>query len=68
MPTASEEYLFDLRGYLRLENAVGDAHLEELNARLDTYLALEPAQWRGLGPFSWTIRAIRRSTACFDHP
>ena len=47
MPTASEEYLFDLRGYLRLENAVGDAHLEELNARLDTYLDLEPDQWRG---------------------
>ena len=26
MPTALEEYLFDLRGYLHLENAIDRAH------------------------------------------
>ena len=47
MPTPLEEYLFDLRGYLHLESAVGSAHLAELNALLGTYLDLEPDQWRG---------------------
>ena len=46
MPTPLEEYLFDLRGYLRLESAIGNAHLAELNSLLDTYLDLEPDQWR----------------------
>ena len=36
MPTALEEYLFDLRGYLNLENAIDRAHVAELNALLDT--------------------------------
>ena len=47
MPTALEEYLFDLRGYLHLQSAVDSAHVAELNARLDTYLDLEPGAWRG---------------------
>jgi hypothetical protein len=51
-PTEMEEYLFDLRGYLVLKNAVDKAHLEELNATLDTYLDLEPDNWRG-----WVYRA-----------
>ena len=42
MPIPLEEYLFDLRGYLRLESAIGNAHLAELNSLLDTYLDLEP--------------------------
>ena len=51
MPTALEEYLFDLRGYLHLENAIDRAHVAELNALLDTYLDLAPDHWR-----SWTHR------------
>ncbi|MBT3603427.1 MAG: hypothetical protein HN521_10220 [Candidatus Latescibacteria bacterium] len=51
-PTEMEEYLFDLRGYLVLKNAVDKAHLEELNATLDTYLDMEPDTWRG-----WVHRA-----------
>jgi len=51
-PTEMEEYLFDLRGYLVLKNAVDKAHLEELNAILDTYMDLAPDKWRG-----WVYRA-----------
>lgn len=52
MPTEMEEYLFDLRGYLVLKNAVDTDHLALLNATLDTYLDLEPDTWRG-----WVYRA-----------
>ncbi|MGA1200019.1 MAG: hypothetical protein ACO36I_26275, partial [Candidatus Latescibacterota bacterium] len=52
MPTEMEEYLFDLRGYLVLKNAVDKSHLEELNAILDTYLDMAPDTWRG-----WVYRA-----------
>ncbi|MDA0708618.1 MAG: phytanoyl-CoA dioxygenase family protein [bacterium] len=51
-PTQMEEYLFDLRGYLVLKNAVDPSHLEALNAILDTYMDLEPDAWRG-----WVYRA-----------
>jgi hypothetical protein len=37
MPTELEEYLFDLQGYLHLENAIDRAHVTELNALIDTY-------------------------------
>ena len=47
MPTDLENYFFDLRGYLVLENAVDPAHLAELNTCLDQYRDLEPQQWRG---------------------
>jgi hypothetical protein len=47
MPNEMEEYLFDLRGYLVLENAVDAGHLAALNEGLDLYLDMEPDQWRG---------------------
>jgi hypothetical protein len=43
MPSAYEEYLFDLRGYLKLEGAVGPAHVAELNACFDA-MPLETIQ------------------------
>ena len=49
MPTAMEEYLFDLRGYLILEGAVDADHVAEMNAIVDTYTDLEPGEWRGWG-------------------
>ena len=46
-PTEMEEYLFDLRGYIVLKNAVDAEHLVELNEIIDTYDDLEPDGWRG---------------------
>lgn len=54
MSVEMDEYLFDLRGYLMLENAIDADHVAEMNAALDTYLDLEPGEWRG-----W----VRRSPA-----
>lgn len=42
-----EEYLFDLRGYLVLKEAVDPQHLDKLNAIADSYRDLGPGQWRG---------------------
>lgn len=46
-PTEMEEYLFDLRGYIVLKSAVDAGHLAEINAIVDTYLDVEPDEWRG---------------------
>ncbi len=42
-----QDYLFDLRGYLILENAVDAAHITDLNAALDAFPPLEWGQWHG---------------------
>ena len=47
MSAEMDEYLFDLRGYVMLENAVDRDHLAEMDAILDTYRDLEPGEWRG---------------------
>lgn len=47
MEDALRDYLFDLRGYLILENAVDAHHIDELNAVLDAFPALEWGQWHG---------------------
>ena len=41
------DYLFDLRGYLILENAVDADHIADLNRALDEFPALEWGQWHG---------------------
>ena len=52
MSVEMDEYLFDLRGYLMIKQAIDADHVAELNAVLDTYLDLEPGEWRG-----WVRRA-----------
>ena len=47
MSAEMDEYLFDLRGYVMLENAGDRDHLAEMDAILDTYRDLEPGEWRG---------------------
>jgi ectoine hydroxylase-related dioxygenase (phytanoyl-CoA dioxygenase family) len=47
MPTPMEDYLFDLRGYTVLRNAVDPAHVAEMNAILDTVPPLEMNDWWG---------------------
>lgn len=45
-PSALEDYLFDLRGYLILQNAINPALLDELNAEFDRFpLDLPLAAW-----------------------
>ena len=38
--TDLEDYLFDLRGYLLLENAVDADHIQQLNTALDQYVSM----------------------------
>lgn len=47
MERALQDYLFDLRGYLILENAVDPDHIAALNAALDAFPPLEWGQWHG---------------------
>lgn len=46
-PTALDDYLFDLRGYLILENAVEPDLLADLNRAFDNFPPLEPMEWWG---------------------
>lgn len=47
METDLETYLFDLRGYLHLENALSDKEVGVLNACLDEIPPLAPGEWYG---------------------
>ena len=47
MNQALQDYLFDLRGYLILKNAVDTAHIADLNAALDAFPPLEWGEWHG---------------------
>ena len=46
-PTPLDDFLFDLRGYLILEDAVEPELLDELNRAFDQFPDLEPMQWWG---------------------
>jgi hypothetical protein len=46
-PTEMEIYLFDLRGYIILENALTAAEVTELNAGIDALLPAENGEWIG---------------------
>ncbi|MFM7321764.1 MAG: phytanoyl-CoA dioxygenase family protein [Armatimonadota bacterium] len=46
-PTALDDYLFDLRGYLVIEGAVAADELESLNAAFDRLPNLPPGGWVG---------------------
>lgn len=47
MPTELDNYLFDLRGYLVLQNAVDPAHVAALRASLELYRDIAPQNWCG---------------------
>lgn len=44
-PTAMDDYLFDLRGFLVLEDALSDELVTALNDAVDEALPLEPGEW-----------------------
>ena len=46
-PTALDDFLFDLNGYLILKNVVGPGLLTELNTAFDNFLPLEYGEWWG---------------------
>jgi hypothetical protein len=46
-PSDMEDYLFDLRGFLILEDALTDDEVEDLNDALDDLLPVEPNTWHG---------------------
>lgn len=46
-PDLMEEYLFDLRGYTMIEQAIDGDHLRAINAWLDALPPLELNQWYG---------------------
>jgi ectoine hydroxylase-related dioxygenase (phytanoyl-CoA dioxygenase family) len=46
-PTPLDDFLFDLRGYLILENAVEPDLLDDLNRAFDTFPDLPPGGWWG---------------------
>ena len=46
-PTALDDYLFDLRGYVVLENAIEPDLLHRLNGAFDRFPNLEPGEWTG---------------------
>ena len=46
-PTPMDDYLFDMRGYLVLKEAVDADHIAALNAVLDSMPALEFGDWWG---------------------
>jgi len=47
VPTALDDFLFDLNGYLILKNAVETALVDDLNRAFDGFPPLEPMQWWG---------------------
>ncbi len=47
MPTPLDDFLFDLRGYLVLENAVEPELLGDVNRAFDNFPALESGEWWG---------------------
>ncbi|NIK54614.1 phytanoyl-CoA dioxygenase family protein [Kribbella shirazensis] len=46
-PTELDDYLFDLRGYLVLEQALEPDLVDKLNTALDNFPELEPQAWAG---------------------
>lgn len=46
-PTDMETYLFDLRGYIVLKNALSQEEVAALNASIDSMLPIEHGDWHG---------------------
>jgi ectoine hydroxylase-related dioxygenase (phytanoyl-CoA dioxygenase family) len=47
LPAPMDDYLFDLRGYLILKNAIDPDLIDDLNRALDQFPPLEYQQWHG---------------------
>lgn len=46
-PTELDDYLFDLRGFVVIEDALSSERIDELNDAVDSILPLEPGEWHG---------------------
>ncbi len=47
MVSASEEYFFDLRGYLLLKGALERQEVLDINRAIDALLPVKPGEWKG---------------------
>lgn len=47
MPTPLEDYLFDLRGYLVLKEAISSEQLRHIHEAIDAFPPLQPGEWLG---------------------
>lgn len=61
MPPEMEDYLFDLRGYIVLKNAISLSLLEALNSAIDAFPPVQKDEWLAHG----SARQCR-ATAHFD--
>jgi ectoine hydroxylase-related dioxygenase (phytanoyl-CoA dioxygenase family) len=46
-PTDTDDYRFDLRGFVVVEDALDDTLVDDLNDAVDEILPLEPGEWHG---------------------
>lgn len=46
-PTDLEKYLFDLNGYIVVEDALSRAEVTDLNSTIDSILPLQLGEWDG---------------------
>jgi ectoine hydroxylase-related dioxygenase (phytanoyl-CoA dioxygenase family) len=46
-PTAMDDYLFDLRGFVVVEDALSEAEVTAMNEAVDDILPIEPGDWHG---------------------
>jgi hypothetical protein len=67
-----EEYLFDLNGFLKIENAIDADHVTALNASVDALFPLEPGDWNGYVHHTGGLQNIYEAGEPFerliDHP
>lgn len=49
MPPEMEDYLFDLRGYIVLKNAISPSLLEALNSAVDAFSPVQKDEWLAHG-------------------
>tara|TARA_B100000579_G_scaffold434574_1_gene455757 strand:- start:854 stop:1633 length:780 start_codon:yes stop_codon:yes gene_type:complete len=47
MSNSIEDYLFDLRGYIQINQAINNSLLQKLNCTINTYGNLKPGEWKG---------------------
>ena len=79
MPPEMEDYLFDLRGYIVLKNAISPSLLEALNSAIDAFPPVQKDEWLahgsarriliycyGLGKQSLRVSTFRRLARSVD--
>ena len=61
-PTPLDDFLFDLRGYLVLKNAVEPELVDRLNAAIDAIPPLEYGEWLGTHMIGYNVTEMIAET------